>query len=125
MCELKQIVAGSRDFNDYALLDQKIHSLATGEYDNRAISIVSGMARGADALGVEFAREYGVQLFKFPAYWDMHGKGAGFLRNMAMGDFSDALLAFWDGRSRGTAHMIKYMQSLGKPTHIVYYNRGV
>jgi hypothetical protein len=79
------------------------------------------MARGADMLGFQFAREHGVKCYQFPADWNQYGKRAGFIRNKQMGDFADGLLAFWDGESRGTKQMVEYMQSLKKPVHIIRY----
>lgn len=121
MNEYKLIVAGGRDFNDYDLLSRVLIAMADVELADKAVSIVSGMARGADALAVRFAKEHDVTLYEFPAQWDDYGKYAGYYRNKKMGNFSDALLAFWDGKSRGTKHMIDYMQGLGKPVHIVNY----
>lgn len=122
MQELKLIVAGGRDFNDYQLLSQCIMDIALVEYPDRAISIVSGMAKGADSLGYMFAVENNVRKYIFPANWNQYGKRAGMLRNKEMGNFSDVLLAFWDGQSRGTQQMIQFMGSLNKPVHIVRYN---
>ena len=118
--EFKLIVAGGRDFNDAVLLERVLIALADVDYADMALSIVSGMARGADALGYQFAQANGVKCYEFPADWDTHGKRAGFIRNKQMGDSADGLLAFWNGSS-GTEHMISYMQSLTKPVHIVYY----
>lgn len=84
------------------------------------LSNIAGLARGADALGAKFARAH-CQLYEFPADWDRYGKRAGFMRNEQMGHFADGLIAFWDGKSRGTKHMIDFMKSLGKPVHIVMY----
>lgn len=121
MKELKLIVAGGRDFADSALLRNELNHLAEVIYPNRAISIVSGMARGADALGSYFAKANNVKMYEFPADWNTYGKRAGFMRNEEMGRFSDALIAFWDGKSKGTDHMISFMQSLSKPVYIVGY----
>lgn len=121
MQEFKLIVAGGRDFNDYALLSKELMRVAIDHYDDKAVSIVSGMTNGADSLAVDFAREHDVELYAFPADWDTHGKRAGILRNEKMGRFADGLLAFWDGQSRGTAHMIQFMERLGKPVHIARY----
>lgn len=118
--EFKLIVAGGRDFDDFPKLCDSLIDLADGIYHAREVSIVSGMARGADALGVKFARMNNVKLHEFPADWDK-GRHAGFLRNSDMADFADGLLAFWDGQSRGTAHMIKSMELHNKPVHIVRY----
>jgi len=121
MKEFKLIVAGGRDFNNYELLRRALFAIADVELADREVSIVSGMARGADALGVRFARENNVKLHEFPADWDRHGKCAGFIRNHAMGDVADGLLAFWDGQSKGTNDMIQYMQSKSKLVNIVNY----
>ena len=121
MQELKLIVAGGRDFNDYELLSKVIMDLALKEYADKAVSIVSGMAKGADSLGYMFAVENNVRKYIFPADWNKYGKRAGMLRNKEMGNFADALVAFWDGQSRGTHQMIQFMGELGKPVHIVKY----
>lgn len=121
MKEFKLIVAGGRDFNDAALMERVLIALADVDYADVSISIVTGMAKGADYLGYAFAKANGVTLYRFHAEWDRLGRSAGFIRNKQMGDFSDGLLAFWDGKSRGTDNMIQYMQSLSKPVHIINY----
>jgi YspA, cpYpsA-related SLOG family len=127
MNEFKLIVAGGRDFTDYNQCAKAITVLATAKemYGDYSVSIVSGMARGADTLGAHFAKLNRVKVYKFFADWDEYGKRAGFIRNEAMGTFADGLLAFWDQQSRGTEHMIRYMQSLGKPVHIVNYGVSI
>lgn len=122
MKEFKLIIAGGRDFTDTKMLSGVIDQLVNrGELKDYAVSIVTGMARGADMLGREFALALNVKRYEFPADWNQYGKRAGFIRNKQMGDFADGLLAFWDGESRGTKQMIEYMQSLNKPVHIVRY----
>ena len=123
MAEFKLIVAGGRDFdtpaNIQTLIDEVTH-LAMCEYEPQEVSIVSGMARGADHIAAWFAREYNVKLYEMPADWS-RGRGAGYARNADMAEFADGLLAFWDGESRGTKHMIETMRMKGKPTHVVMY----
>ncbi len=119
--EFKLIVAGGRDFNNMELLTNSINYLAFNTYKELDISIVSGMARGADALGYSFAVSHNVKKYPFPADWNQYGKGAGFIRNKQMGDFADGLLLFWDGESKGSKHMLEYMRSLTKPVHIITY----
>ena len=116
----KLIVAGGRDYDDYLTLSDAITRYRDKQPN---ICIVSGNARGADTLGIRYAMEHGVPFEVYPADWQRYGKRAGSLRNITMGDIADGLLAFWDGRSSGTRHMITYMQSLGKPTDIVLYNQ--
>jgi len=121
MQEFKLIVAGGRDFNSYGAVSEEINHLANGELAERAVSIVSGMARGADRLAWQFAKREGVQVYEFPADWDTHGKAAGHIRNREMAKFADGLMAFWDGESRGTANMIETMQRMGKPVRVIRY----
>lgn len=121
MNEFKLIVAGGRDFVDYTRLEVELLALALGEYKDVAVSIVSGMAPGADSLAVDFAKKHGVELHPMPADWRKYGKAAGFRRNAEMAAFADGLLAFWDGASKGTKHMIDTMQKLGKPVHLCMY----
>lgn len=121
MDEFKLIVAGGRDFNRYHSVAHEITMLANNELSHRAVSIVSGMARGADRMGWEFAQKARVQCYAFPADWDTHGKAAGPIRNRAMAEFADGLLAFWDGQSRGTKNMIETMQRMGKPVRVIRY----
>lgn len=121
MKEFKLIVAGGRDFNDAEHLSRVLFAMADVEFADYAVSIVSGMARGADALGYQFAKTNHVKAYEFPAHWDKYGKRAGFMRNAEMGKMADGLLAFWDGKSRGTNHMINFMKSLNKPVTIIRY----
>lgn len=79
------------------------------------------MARGADSLAHNFAVQNNMEVHCFPADWNKYGKAAGMIRNKQMGNFADTLLVFWDGKSKGTKHMIDYMESLRKPMHIVMY----
>lgn len=121
MEEFKLIVAGGRDFTDTECMETAIRGLANDVYTHKAISIVSGMAKGADSLGYFFAVRNHVAVYKFPANWNKHGRSAGMIRNKEMGDFADGLLAFWDGKSRGTKQMIEYMTALRKPVDIILY----
>lgn len=103
---MKVIIAGSRDITDYAMLEEAVH--ASGF---EVTEVVSGGARGVDTMGERWAKEHGVPVKVFKAQWDLHGKRAGPFRNMEMGDYADALIALWDGKSRGTLHMINYSES--------------
>ena len=100
---MKLIVAGSREFNNYDLLKKSIQeNFQRWEVEE----IVSGTARGADTLGEQFAKEYNIPVKQFPANWDLYGKSAGYRRNAEMASYADALIAFWNGESKGTMHMI-------------------
>ena len=124
MKEAKIIIAGGRDFNNYQLLIQSINEWSESgieQFQDTELAIVSGMARGADALGVKYGDQHGIKVYEFPAEWDVYGKSAGYRRNADMAKFSDGLLAFWDGKSKGTRHMIETMYGLGKFVKVVNY----
>ena len=107
--ELRVIVAGSRNFSDYDLLADELNHLFDS-YKDFDLTIISGVARGADSLGERYASENGLKLVRFPAQWEKYGKRAGYIRNEEMLRFASEtealLVAFWDGESKGTRHMI-------------------
>ena len=79
------------------------------------------MARGADRLGERYAKEHGYKVIYMPADWDLYGKSAGFKRNVQMAEYADALVAFWDGVSFGTKHMIETAQKMGLDVRVKKY----
>lgn len=110
------IVAGGRDFDDYELLSSKLDKI----FANINPVIVCGEARGADLLGRRYAVEHNLSIMSYPADWSL-GKRAGFIRNEAMAKVADGLVAFWDGESKGTKHMIELMKKLGKRVTVIRY----
>ena len=131
MKELRVIIAGSRDFNDFQKLMNSSIKILTEISKKRddldRIRIISGTARGADKLGEQYAKIAGYELSKFPADWDGLGKRAGYIRNAEMAKFAvedgnyGVLIAFWDGQSRGTKHMIDLATRYGLEVHVVNY----
>lgn len=112
---MRLIIAGGRDFNNTNLFQAEIRDklkyLKGKTYSVKEnIEIVSGMASGADTLGKEFAEKWGLKLAKFPADWKRFGKSAGYKRNEQMALYAKedngVLIAFWNGVSKGTKHMI-------------------
>jgi hypothetical protein len=115
------IVAGSRTFGDFALLVRKLDSLLAGK--SLPVCIISGAARGADQLGEKYASMRGLDLVRMPAEWDRDGKSAGFKRNTRMAQTADALVAFWDGKSRGTKHMIAEAHKKNLNVRVIFYRK--
>ena len=120
MKTMRIIVAGGRDFNDYALLHKKLDHL----FSKITPEIVCGEARGADSLGRRYAIERGLKIHSYPAQWDKYGKSAGYRRNEEMAANADGLVAFFDGQSKGTKHMIDTMKKLNKPFVVVQYENN-
>ncbi len=85
------------------------------------IEIVCGMAKGADLLGKRYAEERGFKVKEFPADWNTNGKKAGPMRNTEMANYADALIAFWDGTSSGTGHMIEKAKQKGLKVRVIKY----
>tara|TARA_S200000501_G_C20623872_1_gene655809 strand:+ start:31 stop:405 length:375 start_codon:yes stop_codon:yes gene_type:complete len=108
------IVAGSRDIN--VSIGHVFSALDQLEYP--VTHVVSGCARGGDRLGEHYAKSRNLVVDKFPADWNKHGRSAGYKRNEQMAEVADALFAIWDGKSRGTQHMINIARTAGKPVHI-------
>jgi hypothetical protein len=120
---MRLAIVGSRDFNDYPLLHTKVVEFAKahGVTDSSQLTVLSGRARGADKLGEYFANQYTVELEYYVPDWNGLGKRAGFVRNEQMSDAATHVIAFWDGVSRGTRHMIDYSQRMGKTVEVVYF----
>lgn len=115
---MKLIIAGGRDIN------LEPHEILNAIADTDLVlaeitEIVSGGASGADKSGEVMASIVGIDIKRFPAKWDEYGKIAGPIRNKQMADYADALLLFWDGKSRGSADMKKQMQDVDKPIYEV------
>jgi hypothetical protein len=116
---MKVIIAGSRAFTDYQKLKKECNQFLQEQTD---IQIVSGdHYKGADKLGIQYANERGLNLIKFPADWDSYGKAAGPKRNSKMASYAHALIAFWDGKSRGTNNMIQLAKQKGLRVKVVLF----
>lgn len=85
------------------------------------ISIVCGTARGADILGEKYAKEKNFNVAYYPAEWDKYGKSAGYIRNKEMAQNADALVAFWNGVSRGTKSMIDLAKKYSLAVRVVQF----
>lgn len=115
---MKVIVAGGRKFNNYNLLKTTLNNILSNKTD---IEIVSGTANGADKLGERYAEQYNYHIKKFPAEWDKYGKSAGYIRNEEMAKYADALVAYWDGISKGTRHMIDLAEKHNLKVRVIRY----
>jgi len=105
---MKTIIAGSRDIVDYGLVKEAMNRIPW-----EVSEIVSGKAKGVDSLGERWASENNISIKSFPADWETYGKSAGPIRNAQMAKYADALVAIWDGKSRGTSNMINEAKELG------------
>lgn len=131
--ELRIIVTGSRDFRDYDLLCDTIMNFLddkddAGIVDNPSqVKFISGTDRRADVLGEQFAYTYEYDVVRFPADWDRLGHRAGYIRNTEMVKYASkdgnygVLIAFWDGKSKVTKHMIDLANKYKLEVHVVNF----
>ena len=117
---MKLIIAGGRTFSDYNLLRESVDRLREEHPD--IDTVVSGTARGADKLGERYAYSYGLDIVSMPADWNTHGLSAGYKRNKQMAEVADACICFWDGKSKGTGHMIDLAKEYDILKKVVLYN---
>lgn len=117
---MRIIVAGSRVFDDYLLLKRTLDHL-TRKLDKSLLVILSGHAKGADIMGERWCFEALVKSEIHHADWDKHGKAAGHIRNEEMVKVADSLVAFWDGKSTGTKHMIDIAKKKGLNVRVITF----
>lgn len=113
---MRVIIAGSRSITDYSLVEK-----AVKDSGFRIDVVISGGARGVDSMGEEWASKNGKTVQRFIPDWERHGKSAGFIRNDLMVRNADALVAVFDGVSRGTSHTISMARKKGIPVHVLEY----
>lgn len=114
---MKTIIAGSRSFRHSA--DQELIETAVRISGFQVSEVISGMAYGIDRLAVGWAMRHRIPVREVYAQWGVHGRAAGYMRNMQMAEYGEALIAIWDGESRGTRHMIEHARKLGLPTYVL------
>jgi hypothetical protein len=118
----KIIIAGGRDFDDKRQLNIAMWPWCfEDEYHMPNVEVVCGMAKGADMMGLEWAIVNWCPVKEFPANWNAHGNSAGHIRNNDMAEYADVLVAFWDGKSKGTKSMIDIALRKGLEVHVHRY----
>ncbi len=115
---MRLIVAGSRNITTYETVKTAIDSLVNQGMEITAI--IEGTAKGVDKLASRYAKEHGIENIRVPAEWQLYQRGAGAVRNRKMAEIGDALLALWDGSSKGTMNMIAAANAKRIPVTIVY-----
>ena len=116
---MKTIIAGSRDITDKELIHTAIKI-----FNNKGFVItelVSGTARGVDRTAEEICKG-NLPIKRFVPDWDTFKKGAGFIRNVEMAEYADALIAVWDGKSPGTKHMVTSARKCSNIKVILLYD---
>jgi len=123
---VRVVVFGSRGWDDIHRIRMRLIRLPADS------TVVVGGARGADTIAEWLADDFGFTVERYRAEWERLGRRAGIVRNVQMADTDPDLgLCFWDGTSRGTAHMLQVLQERGVPVEVhlldgaVDYHAGV
>lgn len=115
---MKLAIVGSRNFNDYHKFKREINSLRNSYLITK---ILSGCAKGADTFAEIYATENNLQFEKYTANWKEFQKSAGPKRNELIANDCDTLIAFWDGKSKGTLDTINKTKKLNKEVKIISF----
>lgn len=111
---MKVLVCGSRNWNVSSVIRRQLAQLPPGTL------VIHGTAGGADRIAAQSCDSLKIKHRAYPADWKLHGQRAGILRNLEMLDEQPQLvLAFWDGVSRGTSHVISQARKRGIRVHVV------
>jgi len=75
--------------------------------------IISGGARGVDTCARQYALSHGIEYVEYLPEYNIYGRSAPIKRNEKIIGHSDIVLAFWDGKTRGTKYVIDRCKKLG------------
>ena len=107
---MKVAVIGSRNV--------KIDNIG-GYIPKETTVIVSGGAIGIDTCARMFAESSDIKLVEFLPEYNKYKKSAPLKRNMKIIEYSDMVIAFWDGKSKGTKFVIENCKRLNKPINVI------
>lgn len=117
---MRLAVVGGRTFSDRTLCEFVLDEFCS--VSETPVVIISGGAKGADNEAARYAFNNGLELIGHHADWSI-GKQAGYLRNITIVDDCDELVAFWDGKSKGTLHSINLAKKQGKTVTVIRYDQ--
>lgn len=131
---MKIVICGGRKFDDFKLFKLELDEILEGK---SGVVLISGGADGADNMAKNYARRYGYEFQEVLADWEnvtvpgaivktkkdgtQYNKRAGIDRNLKLLAMADMIVAFWDGRSKGTGHMVQESKRRNIPLVVVDY----
>ena len=107
---MKLLIVGSRSLTDFDLSPYIPSDVDT---------VISGGAGGIDSLAEQYADEHRLSKYILRPRYDLYGRGAPLRRNEQAVDMADAVLAVWDGHSKGTQYTLNYAKQKNKPTTVI------
>ena len=112
---MKIAFVGSRDFSDRDFVESKTREYLRG---SDCVEFISGGASGVDSICEGVAHCLGIKCTIIIPDWEHLGKSAGFVRNKDIINQADFVIAFWDGKSKGTKSSIDLALNAGKPIDV-------
>lgn len=119
--EYRVIIAGSSGFDDYTLFENKCNHFLSEKIKTHNIIILSGTSYRISSIINWYSYEHNLITIPFDAEWGKYGQCAGNISNEKMINCADAVIAFWDGKSKFTKNLIDMAKSKGLPTVVVKF----
>lgn len=121
MIDMKTIVVfGSRSINDPEFVFKVLDDFRAKNGD---FYMIHGGAIGVDRTAATWARQRGIRAQIYDPPYNTMGRRAPLFRNSIMADEADAGIAFWDGKSTGTAHMLSQMKKRNRKVLLIQYEQ--
>lgn len=100
------LICGSRSINSFPL----------GRFIKKesVAAIISGGATGIDAIAAEWAKSNRVEYIEMLPNYKIWKDRAPLVRDEEMVNMCDVVIAFWDGKSKGTKYTLDYAQRIGR-----------
>ena len=109
---MKTAIVGSRS------IDHEFYAFVAEHVPDGASEIISGGAAGADRLAERYAAEHNLKMTVIRPDYGAYDRRAPLIRNGQIVDAADYVLVFWDGRSRGSLHVIMTCIRKNKPYRV-------
>lgn len=91
-----------------------------GDYlPENTTEIVSGGAKGVDTCARDYALSHDIKITEYLPEYEKYGKAAPLKRNITIIQNADLVLAFWDGKSKGTKFVIDSCEKLEVEVRVV------
>jgi hypothetical protein len=112
-------VVGSRTYkNEDYILNNILETLKKENLSIENIVVFSGGAKGVDTIAAESMKEMGARVNEIMPNWKKYRKAAGIVRNKELVSNADIVIAFWDGRSRGTKNSINLAKRFKRKLYV-------
>ena len=116
MEQIRTVIGGCRDYCNYeefcVFVDRCLNELS-GE-----VVILSGHCSGVDEMAERYAKQHGIKCEVYSADWKRYGRAAGPIRNRHMVEQCSVVIAFRDGKSRGTKSLISLAEAAQKRLYV-------